>query len=228
MRSRYIEPIHLRLELRMLELAILGLLKEQPLHGYELKKRLGDTLGSLWGVSFGSLYPALRRLERAGAIEIVAPGSHRPPVAPVPMPATGSIDGETAAARLRRLPKPTRRTRKQYRLTPRGHDLFAELLAGDDASGADEEKTFALKFAFCRHLSSDARLALLERRRAELNDRLAEARGSSPRRGDRYLRSLAEHRTESTARDLAWLDELIATERRAAHPEASQEGATAS
>jgi DNA-binding PadR family transcriptional regulator len=226
MNSRYIEPIYvLRWSLPMLELAILGLLKEQPLHGYELKKRLGDTLGLLWGVSFGSLYPALRRLERARAIEIVAPGS-RPPVSPVPMPPTGSIDGETAAARLRRLPKPTRRTRKQYRLTPRGHDLFAELLTADDTSGADEEKTFSLKFAFCRHLSNDARLELLERRRADLSDRLAEARRRSPRRGDRYLRSLAEHRTESTARDLAWLDELIAAERRAAEP--SQEGATVS
>jgi transcriptional regulator len=50
----------------MLELAILGLLKEQPLHGYELKKRLGETLGSLWGISYGSLYPALRRLEDRG------------------------------------------------------------------------------------------------------------------------------------------------------------------
>ena len=50
----------------VLELAILGLLQEQPLHGYELKKRLSETLGSFWGVSFGSLYPALRRLERSG------------------------------------------------------------------------------------------------------------------------------------------------------------------
>ena len=33
----------------MLELAILGFLKEQPLHGYELKKRLGETLGFLSG-----------------------------------------------------------------------------------------------------------------------------------------------------------------------------------
>ena len=57
----------------MLDLAILGLLKEQPLHGYELKKRLGETLGSLWGISYGSLYPALRRLERDGSIEIVEP-----------------------------------------------------------------------------------------------------------------------------------------------------------
>ena len=53
----------------MLELAVLGLLSEQPLHGYELKKRLSETLGPLWGISFGSLYPALRRLERSGAIE---------------------------------------------------------------------------------------------------------------------------------------------------------------
>ena len=55
----------------MLELAILGLLQEQPRHGYELKKRLSETLGSFWGISFGSLYPALRRLERSGAIEVV-------------------------------------------------------------------------------------------------------------------------------------------------------------
>ena len=209
----------------MLELAILGLLKEQSLHGYELKKRLGDALGFLWGVSYGSLYPALRRLERAGAIAIVGPTAA---TAPVPMPATGSIDGETAAARIRHLPKPTRRTRKQYRLTPRGDELFSELLSGDDAPGADEEKAFALKFAFCRHLASDARLALLERRRAGLQERLTEARGTTPRRGDRYIRSLAEHRTESTARDVAWLDELIAAERRTAHPEHTQEGATAS
>ena len=52
----------------MLEIAVLGLLKEQPLHGYELKKRLGETLGFLWGVSYGSLYPALQRLENKGWI----------------------------------------------------------------------------------------------------------------------------------------------------------------
>ena len=52
----------------MLELAILGVLAEQPRHGYELKKRLSDTLGPLWGISFGSLYPALKRLELKGWI----------------------------------------------------------------------------------------------------------------------------------------------------------------
>jgi DNA-binding PadR family transcriptional regulator len=46
----------------VIDLAILGLLKEQPLHGYELKKRLTGVLGPLSSVSFGSLYPALARL----------------------------------------------------------------------------------------------------------------------------------------------------------------------
>src|ERR1700736_2881231 len=81
----------------VLELAVLGLLKDQPLYGYELKKRLGETLGFLWGVSYGSLYPALRRLERAGAIaSLPAAGPDPAPILP-----TGSITGDLAAARLR-------------------------------------------------------------------------------------------------------------------------------
>ena len=51
----------------MLDFAILGLLHDRPRHGYELKRALGD-LG-FWQVSFGSLYPALRRLEKQGLIE---------------------------------------------------------------------------------------------------------------------------------------------------------------
>src|SRR2546428_12804189 len=78
--------------MRMLELAILGLLKELPLHGYELKKRLNDSLGQFWGVSYGSLYPALARLEKLGAIEAVDP----PPAAAAVFPATGSLPGGAA------------------------------------------------------------------------------------------------------------------------------------
>ncbi|MCP4308059.1 MAG: helix-turn-helix transcriptional regulator [bacterium] len=50
----------------MFDLAILGLLRKQPRHGYELKARLLE-LGFA-RVSFGSLYPALRRLEKRGFI----------------------------------------------------------------------------------------------------------------------------------------------------------------
>ena len=51
----------------MLELAVLGLLKERTMHGYELRKQLGTMLGPFWQVSWGSLYPALRRLTKIGA-----------------------------------------------------------------------------------------------------------------------------------------------------------------
>jgi len=54
---------------KLLEVAILGLLKERPMHGYELKKRLSYMLGHFWTVSYGSLYPALKRLEKSGSIE---------------------------------------------------------------------------------------------------------------------------------------------------------------
>jgi DNA-binding PadR family transcriptional regulator len=198
----------------MLELAVLGTLKDQPAHGYELKKRLGETLGFAWGVSYGSLYPALRRLEKAGAITAATD------TAPVKaVPATGSIGGETAAARLRRMTKPTRRTRKSYRITDRGEALFIELMTANDN---DDDRTFALKLAYCRHLDAPARLALLETRRLTLADRL----GRSAKAGqlDRYMRSLVEHRTKSVEADLAWVDELIAAEHSAA---GEKEGVTA-
>ncbi len=194
----------------MLDLAILGILKEQPLHGYELKKRLSGALGVLWGISYGSLYPALQRLEREGAIEIVEPTGEL--LAGVPT--TGSLAGDLAAARAHvRRGKPTRRTRKAYRLTGLGERRFRELLLAEDPS--DDERDFALKLAFCRHLEPTSRVELLEHRRRVLVAQLAQAHGSEPGRGDRYLRSLLEHRTQSTQRDLEWIDTLIAAEHRA-------------
>ncbi len=214
----------------MLELAILGLLKELPLHGYELKKRLNGSLGHLWGVSYGSLYPALARLEKVGAIEAVDP----PPANVAAIPATGSISGEAAAAGFFRgapgagLSRPLRRggrTRKAYRIAARGQALFAELLRSDPP-GVDEDRAFALKLAFCRHLEPAARLELLQRRRAQLVDKLtrgrealaALARASRDCPPDRYTRALMEHETLTAERDLEWVDSLIAEERAECHP----------
>jgi DNA-binding PadR family transcriptional regulator len=206
----------------MLELAVLGLLADQPRHGYDLRKRLSETLGPLWGISFGSLYPALRRLERAGAIE-EAPDAET--VAQAAGISTGSLTGDLAAARVRRRPRPGRRTRKAYRITDVGRQLFAELLTEETA---DDERSFALKLSFCSHLSPADRLSFLERRRVQLSDRLASSRRkpAANRTIDRYTRSLLEHRAKSTQHDLEWIDELIATER-AEQLDERPEGATA-
>ena len=202
----------------MLELAILGLLKEQDLHGYELKKRLTEALGPFSSVSFGSLYPALARLESAGALKAVEASTR---LAPPAIPMTGSITGEAAAFRARRSAArrangQSSRTRKVYGITERGEQLFAELLEADNASG-DDDRAFNLKLAFCRYLPAEARLGLLERRRAQLVERLARTRGNVRtrwKRMDAYTRSLIEHGTETTERDISWLDTLIAAERR--------------
>lgn len=196
----------------MLDLAVLGLLREQPLHGYELKKRLGETLGFLWGVSYGSLYPALKRLERDGAVAVVEAESGAGSAAPPPPP-TGSLAGDLASARLRRQPRASRRTRKAYRITDTGGALFERLLADD--AGSDDDRSFALRLSLCRFLPAERRLELLEHRRSQLADRLARTRRprSPGRTSDRYTRSLSEHRTTTTEHDLDWIDELIAAER---------------
>ena len=50
----------------VLEFAILGLLRDAPMHGYELRKRLNAVLGSFRAISYGSLYPASADPRRAG------------------------------------------------------------------------------------------------------------------------------------------------------------------
>ena len=166
----------------MLDLAILGLLHDGPLHGYELKRRLAD-LGS-WRVSFGSLYPALRRLERNGCITV-----------------------DRASGR-----------RKTYSLTAAGKDYFHEML--EDHAGTDDERAFHLRMAFFRHIDPETRIDVLESRRASLSKRLAATRTAlraattrARERMDRYTVALMERGVRSAEADIAWLDDLIATER---------------
>jgi DNA-binding PadR family transcriptional regulator len=202
---RYIRSIYMLAT--VIELGLLGLLSEQDLHGYELKKQLSELLGSWSTLSFGSLYPALARLERADLVRAVDTATTEPPV-----PMTGALSGELAAFRNRLVPKaaksraPGRRGKKVYGITGGGRERLAELLRDP---GPDDERTFALRVAFCRHLPVDERLALFERRKAELNSLLAARRRAPGRRSDPYLRSLRERDTRALAHDLSWVDELI-------------------
>ena len=195
----------------MIELAILGLLREQDLHGYELRKRISELAGPRSAISFGSLYPALARMERLGAVKAVEANTTERPA----MPMTGSLSGEAAAFLARHRAGTTRggRGKKVYGITERGEQLLEELI--DDPS--TDDRTFGLKVAFCRYLPSDRRLELFERRRAQLTGQLAGERSSKRRsstdRIDQYLRSLRDHDHETIQHDIAWLERLIAAER---------------
>jgi len=167
----------------MIELAILGLLKERPMHGYQLNRELSEQLGGLWRVSYGSLYPSLRRLERQGAI--------------TSEPGTGA------------------RRKTVYAITPEGERLFLELLEETPQENQTEDARFRVRLAFFRYLPPETRVRLLERRRQALETRLddvkAHLRDSATT--DDYQRALMEHARAATEADIAWLNDLIHTER---------------
>jgi DNA-binding PadR family transcriptional regulator len=60
-----------------LKFGVLGLLKEEPLHGYEVKNRFEAMLGGTWEVNIGQVYTTLQRLERDGLVRPVGPRGDR-------------------------------------------------------------------------------------------------------------------------------------------------------
>ncbi|GCB51438.1 PadR family transcriptional regulator [Streptomyces sp. NL15-2K] len=52
-----------------LDALILAVLEREPLHGYAVMEALQVSSGGALDLPTGSLYPALRRLERAGLVE---------------------------------------------------------------------------------------------------------------------------------------------------------------
>ncbi|WP_446666597.1 PadR family transcriptional regulator [Flexivirga sp. B27] len=180
----------------ILELAILGLLHDQPLHGYELRKQLSGVLGAFRAVSFGSLYPALRGLVERGWITERPDGDQ-------PDRASAGLGGK--------------RSRITYELTAEGKEQFQTLMA-QTGPASWEDENFDVHFAFFGRASSDVRLRILEGRRSRLEERLDESREQSRQRRertDKYTAELHRHGLESTEREVRWLSELIETERSA-------------
>jgi DNA-binding PadR family transcriptional regulator len=169
-----------------LELAVLGLLQETPLHGYELRKRLNLLLGWTRLLSYGSLYPALKRMLRAGWItEVASPNAV------------------------------SRRQRIVYQITPAGIEFFTSEIT-EAGPAAWEDETFNMRFAFFSRTDAGVRLRILEGRRSRLQERLDRARSLYGPGEDRYLSELRRHSIESVEREVRWLTELIEAERSSA------------
>ncbi len=172
----------------VLEFAVLGLLHETPLHGYELRKRLNATLGAFRAFSYGSLYPCLKGLLAAGLVTEQA-----------------------------QLPETTgKRSRIVYQLTAEGKEHFAELLDESGPSAWDDEG-FGVHFAFFGRTDAQTRLRILEGRRSRLEERVDGFRAALARsreRVDGYTLALHQHGLESVEREVRWLSELIDDERR--------------
>lgn len=186
----------------VLELAVLGSLAESPMHGYELRKRLADSLGTLRAFSFGSLYPALKRLLAAGQIVQQSPAT--------------DVDA---------VPLSSRRSRVVYTITADGRERLAELLA-DTGPQSWSDDGFGIHLAFFARTDAQARLRILEGRRRRVEERREGQRSALAKAADRmdnYTEQLQQLGLEATEREVRWLNELIATEQRAG----SEDGPTA-
>jgi len=172
----------------VLEFAVLGLLTEGPLHGYELRKRLSTRFGAVRRVSFGSLYPTLRRMQAAGW------------VCPSDAAAAGTLGG---------------RSRVVYELTAEGKERFADMLA-EAGPSAWEDEAFGVHVAFFAQTDAATRLRVLEGRRGRLEERREGMRSALARMGERmdlYTEELQRHGLDSVEREVRWLNELISRER---------------
>lgn len=177
----------------MLEFAILGLLHRAPMHGYELRKRLADVLGGFRSISYGSLYPALKRMRAAGLIATDEPD----PRAPLPADAP-ALTG--------------RRGKVVYTITGEGAERFAELVGRTGPETYDDGGRFGVHLAFFGHTAADVRLRILEGRRRTVEQQRDGLRASLSRtreRLDRYTLELQRHGLESVDREVRWLSELI-------------------
>ncbi|GAB3158367.1 PadR family transcriptional regulator [Myceligenerans halotolerans] len=205
----------MRSRTEVLEIAALGLLNEAPLHGYELRKRLSLALGTFRALSYGSLYPALRKLVQRGLITAVE-GSPRP---------------SSAAADRSRPAKLGRRGRIVYELTADGKEHLHTLLT-NAGPAAWEDENFDVRFSLFGQTDAETRLRILEGRRTRLAEQLEAVRDAAAllrNRTDEYTRELQRFGQEKVEHEVDWIDRLIRAERGrvdtadGAHPQVHRE-----
>lgn len=167
----------------VLDLAILGQLR-QPAHGYELRKRLAASLGTLRTWSFGSLYPALRRLTGAGLIAAES----------APTGARNKIVYQLTQAGTKHL---------SQALMLAGPDAWS------DASFAVHFASFGSADPSTRMRLLEGRRALTLERLATARS----ATSTAQTYADAYATALARHLETQLEAHLAWIDEVIGAER---------------
>ncbi|MFF4800514.1 PadR family transcriptional regulator [Streptomyces sp. NPDC001351] len=169
----------------MLELSILGFLYDAPLHGYELRKRITALTGHVKPVAESTLYPAIKRLEKAGLL------------------ARTTEPGAVAAPR------------HVLTLTEEGRSEFRRRLAQPDRRDITDENRWFTVLAFLRHLDEPAAQAAVLRRRLAFLEEPASFfyEGDRPLRAeeldDPFRRGLLTIARATSRAELTWLRETI-------------------
>lgn len=168
-----------------LDLAVLGVLADRPLHGYELRKHLTEAVGLFETLSFGVLYPALRRLVQQGLLT--------------------ETDSQTVYPR---------RNRIVYAVTDAGRAYLDEAVS-QGGTGVSQDDEFAVRITLFGRTSKATRLRVLEDRRRRVQRRLDHMQQNLARRRERldaYTLELQQHGLDSLEREVEWLGMMITRE----------------
>ncbi|MEV0445254.1 PadR family transcriptional regulator [Streptomyces spectabilis] len=171
----------------MLELAILGFLYDCPLHGYELRKRITALTGHVRPVAESTLYPAIKRLEKAGLL------------------ARETQPGAVAAPR------------HVLSLTADGRSELHRRLAEPERGDITDENRWFTVLAFLRHLEDpDVQAAVLRRRLTFLQEPASFFYdGDRPLRAeeldDPFRQGILTIARATSRAELAWLRKTLAS-----------------
>lgn len=187
--------------------ALLALLSERDLTGYELKLRFERVLGEFWQLNSGQVYSTLERLRREGMVMRRSPRTEA-------ASAAGADDGESARA--------------AYSIRPRGRQALAEWMAAPIPRLRPVRDPLFVKLAFSgpEHVSTMLRTFAQETRRyRDATETLQAFVAREPMsHGGRVRWLVAEAARLTYAAQLGWLDCVQRTlgadvaERRRANP----------
>jgi len=167
-----------------LEFALLGLLSESALHGYELRKRLMAIFGPFRALSFSVLYPQLKRMVIAQSIEAKEIGVT------------------------------SKRTRIVYTITKKGLQRFAELNGAVTADALEDEgfgvrfAFFTPTTTMNRVRILEGRLQRLQEKAEVVRGDLKSTSAGI----NNYLEEWRRFSLESLEREIAWLERMITIE----------------
>jgi DNA-binding PadR family transcriptional regulator len=124
------------------EFALLGFLRRQSMHGYEIHQQLSDTtgLGLVWRLKQSQLYALLAKLEREGYV-------------------TTTVEYQD-----------TRPPRKMFELTEAGRQAFLEWMERPVPQGRKLRLDFLAKFYFAQLEGPEVALRLIEGQRVVCRD----------------------------------------------------------
>jgi DNA-binding PadR family transcriptional regulator len=165
------------------EYFLLGLLSQQPGHGYDLHKRIQNSpgLSAVWTVKPGRIYALLDRLEKSGLITATQVESRHAP------------------------------SRKVYQLTEAGRQDFLVWIRQPVRNGRSMRLMFPARLHFALQSGRQTALNLVEAQRLECRQWLARQHARLETSPDLIFRQTVLFRIGQIEAMLAWLDDCRAS-----------------